>query len=732
MLTDKQETCGKLFQELVKKNSKLSASTAFIALAAPSFEGKTQSAFLDGDVKPLYFSFVNRVENPQSIYMNFIEISNKLKALAEEDMKTIEQFVPCSKEDSRASLQERISTTFLYQNPAIKLWSFGFLKALAENLKAKAEKNKTISWMELLAGDFDFDYEQASIEECLKRDSFKDLYLFLDEFIADDWALLLRNAARAVGMTCVVANTNSRIANVVGTSNSSRVDGPVVWSIVFTELNWADLKLLDDFFDFTGSINKICELCPRDELEAVSAFFVALKGSLKRPGIAIIIAKALKQFADENISGQFSLGTLADFVSGFLVKEFSLRKPGMVEEDDGIQGKLGLSFPQSFERVTANINKSLKACRSPDDFILDRAKLCNKADYLKHHLYYLTNPQSNDSSIFLTFGPAKTTTKSSKPLRVYCNGKLMSWTRELSHFKREDFGTLMGCLFVPVVDSVGQFLMERGLVNYARPERRTTDSHNDSLKSANSGNELEVAAATIVTESSRHEHDDQDCYTFAGQNGQDFVKNIVRNMILYLAEENEIEPLSITFDNSKLFDLGLYFQSCHVPFLYGWNRGNEVFDHLSAFNRHSFYVSKLSRSANKDEIDASMPFKYVLSTGDEHFIDSHIAIECKNFFEAADCTELCSILTKARKGTFPLSFVFAQKFSKTSQPINPKKPEVSHLTRLCKKEKINLYRVIKTDSMTFKIVPFEAKTKIVKNPNLICLLFETDRINVTQ
>ena len=50
---------------------------------------------------------------------------------------------------------------------------------------------------------------------------FKNYCVFLDEFSEAFWSVFIRNIVRALGLRCIVANTNTDIANLVGKSHSS-------------------------------------------------------------------------------------------------------------------------------------------------------------------------------------------------------------------------------------------------------------------------------------------------------------------------------------------------------------------------------------------------------------------------------------------------------------------------------------------------------------------------------
>ena len=74
-------------------------SKSFIALAAPSLEGKTQFAFLLKHVRPLYFALgavedITLSEITQSIYLNFAKLNQAIEKCANEDLTTIRKNSP--------------------------------------------------------------------------------------------------------------------------------------------------------------------------------------------------------------------------------------------------------------------------------------------------------------------------------------------------------------------------------------------------------------------------------------------------------------------------------------------------------------------------------------------------------------------------------------------------------------------------------------------------------------
>ncbi len=75
--------------------SSIEFDTSFVALAAPSLEGKTQSAFVFRHNRPFYFPLSEHIRSdawsPQPIYTNFRSYVKVLRDCAIADLKTIEQ-----------------------------------------------------------------------------------------------------------------------------------------------------------------------------------------------------------------------------------------------------------------------------------------------------------------------------------------------------------------------------------------------------------------------------------------------------------------------------------------------------------------------------------------------------------------------------------------------------------------------------------------------------------------
>ncbi len=242
------------------------------------------------------------------------------------------------------------------------------------------------------------------------------------------------------------------------------------------------------------------------------------------------------------------------------------------------------------------------------------------------------------------------------------------------------------------------------------------------LKTNNSGNGLDLSAACIVSESSRHPHSLKRNFTFSGQNGIEFVKN---SLVYSILRENftVCETAELTaFFPPKLEKL---LSNCVIPFLYGWDRSIPLLDTLTR-SSSDFFASHLIRCKNDAEIDAKFPMRH---EGEAKFA----TLECKNYAHDLHHGDLLSILTKALKHlNSPLNLIFTQRAVQKTQCTEAEKDidafDKNNLLKLCANRKINFYRVIQIAHLAYEFIPFDT-TLEYDNPKLTCLLFELERIS---
>ena len=175
--------------------------------------------------------------------------------------------------------------------------------------------------MNIYAAERTLTFKPASIGQVRNLANLNEFFIFLDEFIADDWAVFVRNLSRAIGLLCVVANTNTKVANVIGKDTSSGGAGELIWSFVVCRLNGASKAILNSKFQLADSIKKIAHRLEPELLAGstnedfyhrlqrstnpVIKFLSTLNDALieqMRPGIAVFVARALETYVATNLN----------------------------------------------------------------------------------------------------------------------------------------------------------------------------------------------------------------------------------------------------------------------------------------------------------------------------------------------------------------------------------------------------------------------------------------------
>lgn len=754
MLVSKQEVCEEIFQDIYQQMPFFSES-CFFALAAPSFEGKTQSAFVLERVKPLYFplckAYVSGIRASQFIYDNYSDLATALCECAKRDFSEMEAQVKKKGITLDGLNGEKITDNgLLMRFKSLPFWTLGFFKALVDHLNLKSVENPSVPWMELLADSLKFEYSPISMFDVINarsRDSdyFKDVCVFLDEFVNEDNAVLVRNLCRAVNLNCLVANTNAKVANVgVGKEKASRGRGDLVWSIVFSELSSANfsIDLRNQQMDQHPLKSLIAAILAGrqwagegKEEDPVAVFLNGITANLIRPGIAELLIDALSDFVEQklpHLDPDYPVVLLADSVCRVLANLITCRKASMKREPRGQLAKLGLLCDKAFVKETVVITAD--DAETALEAEKRKRRLWNQRGYLADHLFYLSNPQDSNSSVFLTFASEPQNRSERSHLDVYFRtavvNKRYPWLLELTHFKKEDVCTLLGCFFISIQSGIGKLLLDFK-IGAEFHDVSMYNAPNENLESQNSGNELEVSAACIICESSRHPHMALDSFTFAGQDGINFVRNVIRNCIISVAASisGVVEAKLVEIPAQ----LNTFLSNCTVPFIYGWDeRKMELLDKLTDLTRtdvHPFFTSNLSRCKNSEEIDAKFALRY---KGQEITATA----ECKNYHAALHAGDLVSILKKALKqDSSKLGLIFCQSASlKTSKERRSDMAEAeadgkNELAQLCRERRVNFYRILKApDDFHFIIVPFDDFVEH-SEAALNCILFETRRIS---
>ena len=223
-----------------------------------------------------------------------------------------------------------------------KYWILGVIKYLIEAFEGKSEQPTL--WMENYAQPLSFAFIPASISELNPFLRSRNYCLFLDEFTAKPWAVLIRNLARAVGLRCIIANTNTKIANVIGKDNTSGSAGKAAWSFVVCRLNGASMSILNDELQLFDSFSSIARHRYPDEPFEDGKLFAFIESKSKkdqvmkflhslnneqfealRPGMAVHVALALKEFCKNQLKGSEEVPALeAKFTFGVFLESIMI------------------------------------------------------------------------------------------------------------------------------------------------------------------------------------------------------------------------------------------------------------------------------------------------------------------------------------------------------------------------------------------------------------------------
>ena len=760
------------------KDSNINTTKAFIALVAPSLTGKTQTAYTIDKIRPLYFAFDDS-SSKQAIYRKFGSLSENLKEAAEEDFKSLQ--VRFEDPKPRRNLSKKIDFSeeerILYNISANnirnsfsneKLNSLGFLVKLIEDSSEYdrlAPKNR-LDWMRFHAERKSFSYSAKSLKEVLemKSEFLENMqtkyYLFLDEFVGEPWAILIRNIARCLQLGAIVANTNSEIANLIGKlhSASSRQDKWDVWSFVIVNLDKTDwdilnkcccietdpkfvdpvknqqtneaddssekkLKLLIENYENDKNV-KLIDKIKRiiDECEDEAGFKVKFSLFFKdlisneiprlRPGVSIFIANSISQF---DTTKPYELSSFLDYLINDVKDSVSIRKAKMHRKIQGRMGNLALCLSNTYDK----------------EVIKDGIE--HRKSYLNDHLFYLCNPADENEWLFLTF-PVEEDDDTNLNVHQKGQGNISSltkeWDLEATYFDESEVFTILMCLFMKPSISIA-YSLKQGYNESFKLDFDTSTTQNP-LSLKRDGNSFEVYATLSMIDAS-HRRNGESKATLQGQNGLDFIKNIIGNLILskkyriqtgisltYPSETNDEKSIK-SEDLVKAFSIERFLEDCHIPFLYPANLGVPEF--LKKLTKNGItYVDSCSRTKDRDQIDFRFNFQFLDNRPNqkgqkETFL---AAAECKNWAVKISTTQFLSIIKKAFKinGCF-LSLVFCNSLIGDLD---------SAFYDYCLKESISVYKVKLVNGTSYEInAIFEPLNCPI--PELICIVFETDSIN---
>ena len=178
-------------------------------------------------------------------------------------------------------------------------------------------------------------------------------------------------------------------------------------------------------------------------------------------------------------------------------------------------------------------------------------------------------------------------------------------------------------------------------------------------------------------------------------------------------------------------------ESLHIPFLYGINNENVLFEQLSAVGESGIFARNYTRTKDSDSIDGR--FEFIEYDANEMAHYRECAVECKNYGDGLGASDFTRIFNKAMTGTLYRGREFADLFLIFTNDVkNPN--EDSSLRTICESNSINLYRITKLQepprsadsfhfaAVKFEVVPHHPEWSMFSDPKSIGIIFEMDTI----
>ena len=704
-------------------------SKSFVAIAAPSFEGKTQFAFVLKKARPLYFAlgvtddYYGGNSAIQPIYLNFKDLNRAIKEFAEHDVKIIldkklrEDLEINIKEvrekggstDEKANDLLRITADELrIHNYNEKFFTLGLLYELVEHARQNYD-SLNVDWMQYYANRSrtNFNVTAKSIGQILAN-YFDGYTLFLDEFKGHEYAIFIRNLARAVGIRCCVSNTNAKVANLVGKHQSimSGYSAESVWSIVVTELKLSNYQTLNALTNIDDKITWISENVISDKFEGDKEHFDSFFQDFKtnqikhmRPGVSLSVAEFINfVFQNQNqvkISFQLFFSRLVRHIS----IDLETRKPLVRSSIDGKAANLSLLLSPSYNRQK------------------NEANLNSVTNYLENHFYYLTNPSNSSNWLFLTFPSASQSV--SFPLEFLKENEKYTWGAELTYFKKEEILTILACMNLFHYSSESfSFILDQ-IFNASKTLSFDTGSTENPMAVKRDGNRLEVLATLCASHSSHHDPLKID-NSFNGQSGSKFFMNLLTNLMI----SGPVRSIKFNYTRAELgnFNIRKYLEKeVLIPFLYVSNSDlPRIFHNMmmnSNIRKRSINMAKLTRTTDALKIDIQFPFYFRL---DKKF---NCKIECKNWKKNVLFADLMGIFECAKsRNQCPISITICNRIGK------PKADTLEKFNDYCGLNRINAYRFkLSLSSSEVLLVPLSRC--MFKNPLMIAFVIELKVIN---
>lgn len=240
------------------------------------------------------------------------------------------------------------------------------------------------------------------------------------------------------------------------------------------------------------------------------------------------------------------------------------------------------------------------------------------------------------------------------------------------------------------------------------------------------GDELEVITSICIIEASHHEVGSKKS-TFTGQNGVNFLTNLIGNLI---KDDNYRRTSKVILDSTIIKGT---LRTIAVPFLFPANLNlpkffKDNFSNCQDFSRRSVNFGEYKRTRNSVEIDGT--FKYFIKNTGTNPSFGICTVECKNWANTVLAADIVRILGKALNASAKLSLIICNFLG------NSQENTLKSIAAFCVEKNIlvlKLRRVaIKRNWMgkkKFELVPYCQGLPAERIALLTCIIFELSVIN---
>ena len=703
-------------------------SKAFVTLAAPSMEGKTQFAFVLEKIRPLYFALDrDRYERSddkrigQPICANFDGLNHLLDCTSYQDYtflqrgsceeldKHIRELISKRELDRDSGIFVRLSSYALKTyRTNIKFSTLGLFFQLvkdARNNYDNLDVNNRPVWLKYHANRKKIYYVPKSIDE-IPSNFFDGYCLFLDEYKKDFQSYFIRNLAEAVGLRCIISNTNTYVESFKELRemalNISKEKS--IWSIVVTELKMGSYLTLNSLTNIEENINWICENAISDEYKDDKKIFREFFNDFKekqilelRPGVAMAVANLINKFKNEHQTKKTTVEEFLSYIVNELCKMFLIENFTKGSFFSGKAADISLLFEQAYDR--SNRSNSLS----------------NTAEFLNCRLFYMANLANPKKWVFLTLPSQESSSYLDFLDERYMKPIRLPW--ELTYFKPGEIFTLLPCLNMLFMDYSFTESVEYAMTVIA-----------DSLFFYKNYKEVLLENLSIICFShSSHRAPRDEWNSLTGQSGTNYLINFFINALPKLKTSRSKIFAELKFpDVSSQFNIQEFLDRVAVPFLYVTHAEiPEVFKAIqsgSAIEDRSINLGTIGVEYEKPHFEIKFTYNY--RSADKVVGSYTCKADRKNWVNTLAYKDLLKMLAYAKNSNETLCIIVCQNLRKAHSEA------VRKLNQYCEENKINAYKIrlsekIESEEMenrTYNVI--QMSEEVSEDPSMVILVLE--------